>query len=94
MAKRSISDLRDRVLDEQDRQAQEQAMKGVYDPQTDTLTIELTAGKVAESDESRPEVILDYDEHGNLLGLEVLNASRRVDQTRSVQRGGEAASPA
>ncbi len=56
-----------------------------YDPLKDTLTIELKAGKVAESDESNPSVILDFDEHGDLLGLEVLDASKRVDQTRTVQ---------
>lgn len=60
-------------------------MKVNYDPETDTLTIELKAGQVAESDESRPGVILDFDEHGDLLGLEILDASRRVDRTQSVE---------
>ena len=60
-------------------------MKVNYDPETDTLTIELKAGKVAESDESKPGVILDFDKKGNLLGLEILDASKRVDQTRTVQ---------
>jgi uncharacterized protein YuzE len=60
-------------------------MKVNYDPETDTLTIELKAGQVAESDESKPGVILDFDKHGNLLALEILDASLRVDETRSVQ---------
>jgi uncharacterized protein YuzE len=60
-------------------------MKVNYDPETDTLTIELKAGQVAESDESRPGIILDFDEKGDLLGLEILDASKRVDQTRTVQ---------
>ena len=60
-------------------------MKVHYDRETDTLTIELKAGKVAESDESKPGVILDFDEKGNLLGLEILDASKRVDQTQTVQ---------
>lgn len=60
-------------------------MKVNYDSHTDTLTIELKAGKVAESEESKPGVILDFDERGDLLGLEILDASKRVDQTRSVQ---------
>jgi uncharacterized protein YuzE len=50
-------------------------MKVNYDPQTDTLAIELKAGKVAESDESKPGVILDFDDKGNLLGLGILDAS-------------------
>lgn len=60
-------------------------MKVNYDPETDTLTIELKAGEVAESDESKPGVILDFDAKGDLLGLEILDASQRVDQTRTVQ---------
>lgn len=60
-------------------------MKVKYDPETDTLTIELKAGKVAESDESKPGIILDFNDKGDLLGLEILDASTRVDQTQSVQ---------
>jgi len=60
-------------------------MKVNYDPETDTLTIELKAGKVVESDESKPGIILDFDKKGDLLGLEILDASKRVDQTRTVE---------
>ena len=60
-------------------------MKVIYDPRTDTLTIELRSGKVAESDESKPGVILDFDQQGHLLGLEILDASKSVDETRTVQ---------
>ena len=54
-------------------------MKVEYDGETDTLTITLHAGVVAESDEDKPGVVLDYDEAGNLLSIEVLDASQRVE---------------
>ncbi len=60
-------------------------MKATYDPKTDTLSFELKSGPVAESDEDKPGVILDYDEHGDLMGIEVLDASKRVAETRTMQ---------
>jgi len=60
-------------------------MKAVYDPRTDTLTLELKPGPVAESDEDKPGVILDYDAAGNLVGIEILDASKRVAGVRTMQ---------
>ena len=54
-------------------------MKASYDSHTDTLSLFLkTNAKVVESDEARPGVILDYDADGNLVSLEILDASTRV----------------
>jgi uncharacterized protein YuzE len=55
-------------------------MRVVYDIQIDTLTIILSEAPVAESDEDRPGIILDYDADGNVVSLEIPNASRRVVQ--------------
>jgi len=60
-------------------------MKATYDAKTDTLTFELKPGPVAESDEDKPGVILDYDAEGNLIGIEVLDASKRVAEARTMQ---------
>jgi len=61
-------------------------MKVTYDPGTDTLTVILKPeASVAESDEDQPGVILDYDDEGNLVSLEILDASKRVTETRKVE---------
>jgi uncharacterized protein YuzE len=60
-------------------------MKVIYDRDTDTLTVTLTDAPVAESDEDKPGVILDYDDAGNLVALEILDASRRVSTPTSIE---------
>lgn len=62
-------------------------MKVLYDQETDTLTVLFREVPVAESDEDKPGVILDYDGEGNLVSLEILDASRRVEEPQSVTLG-------
>ena len=54
-------------------------MKVIYDRDTDSLTIIFTETPIVESDEDKPGVVLDYDADGNLVSLEILDASRRVN---------------
>jgi uncharacterized protein YuzE len=60
-------------------------VKVIYDKETDTLSIILREGKVAESDEAREGLILDYDKAGRLLSLELLDASEQVHAPQSVE---------
>lgn len=54
-------------------------MKVTFDQRTDTVTILFRDGaQIAESEDNKPGFILDYDDDGNLVSLEVLDASRRV----------------
>ncbi len=54
-------------------------MKVIYDPEVDVLRIIFSGAPIDESDEDKPGVILDYDNEGNVVGMEVLNASKRIE---------------
>jgi uncharacterized protein YuzE len=59
-------------------------MKVTYDPEVDVLRILFRDAPIEESDEDKPGVIIDYDKDGNMIGLEVLNASQRMENPRGV----------
>jgi uncharacterized protein YuzE len=59
-------------------------MKIEYDPKADAMYIRLKAGTVAESDEVRPGVVLDFDAEGKVLGIEMLDVSLRTDNPREL----------
>ncbi len=54
-------------------------MRADYDREVDILTVIFSDAPVEESEEVKPGVILDYDAAGNVVGLEILDASRRVE---------------
>jgi uncharacterized protein YuzE len=54
-------------------------MKLDYFPDTDSLYIELAAHTSVESREVSDGIVLDYDSHGNLVGIDIDNASTKVD---------------
>jgi len=53
-------------------------MRVRYDREVDILYIRLTETKIEESDEERPGTIIDYDADGMIVGIEILNASKRM----------------
>ena len=63
----------------------EDGMKVTYDPEVDVLRIILSSAPIEESDEEKPGVILDYDKDGNIVGLEILDASKRMENPRSLE---------
>ena len=57
-----------------------------YDKQTDTLTVHLSdTAKVFESDEQSPDVIVDFDKDGNIVGFEILRASQRIGDPLTIK---------
>ena len=59
-------------------------MRVQYDPSADAMYIRLADGTVADSDEVREGVVLDYDSAGKVLGIELLNVSKRADNPREM----------
>ncbi len=60
-------------------------MKVTCDSEVDVLRVLFRDTPIEESDEDKPGVILDYDKEENIVGLEVLNASQRVENPRGVE---------
>jgi len=60
-------------------------MKIIYDPEIDVLRITFSNAPIEESDEEKPGIILDFDKSGNVVGMEVLDASKRMENPRAVE---------
>jgi uncharacterized protein YuzE len=60
-------------------------MKVKYDKQTDILYIRLSDIAIDESDEDKDGIILDYSANGQLVGIEVLNASKTTIEPSKVE---------
>ena len=59
-------------------------MKVTYNQEMDVLRILFSQAAIEESDEDKPGIILDYDTDGNIVGLEVLDASKRMEDPRAL----------
>ncbi|MBI5632571.1 MAG: DUF2283 domain-containing protein [Nitrospirae bacterium] len=60
-------------------------MKITYDPEVDVMRIVFSSSPIEESDEEKPGVILDFDKAGNVVGMEILDASKRMENPRTVE---------
>ncbi len=54
-------------------------MKLNYYPETDSLYIDLAEKTSVESREVSEGVVLDYDADGNIVGIDIDNASRKLE---------------
>ncbi|MCC6801798.1 MAG: DUF2283 domain-containing protein [Anaerolineae bacterium] len=61
----------------------DKAVRIKYDAQVDILRIRLGDTAIEESAEIEPGVIVDYDETGNIVGLEILDASDIVQNPKT-----------
>ena len=52
-------------------------MKFSYDKKIDALYIRFNKDRIVESDQLAENIIIDYDKSGRIIGLEVLDASKK-----------------
>jgi uncharacterized protein YuzE len=62
-------------------------MKLTYHPDTDSLYIDLSERVSVESREISTGIVLDYDEHGTLVGIDIDNASDKVHLSELTVKG-------
>lgn len=56
-------------------------VKLTYDPDADALYVELRDAPIAVSRDLGPGVVADLDDAGDIIGIEVLRARRRIDNS-------------
>lgn len=54
-------------------------MRIEYYPETDSLYIDLSEKPSVDSQEIAEGIVLDFDEKGNIVGIDIDNASKKVD---------------
>ncbi len=57
-------------------------MKLHYDPETDSLYIDLSASLSSDSKEISEGLVADYDDHGRIVGLDIQHASKSLDLSK------------
>jgi len=59
-------------------------MKVIFDPETDTLSLIFREDKIAESDEVREGIIIDYSKEGKIVSMEILDASEQISEPKGI----------
>jgi len=61
-------------------------MKINYDEKTDSLSITFKSNdKIVESDEAKPGIISDYNQAGELVSMEILDASKHISEAKKIE---------
>jgi len=60
-----------------------------YDAQSDTLVIRFSDTAIEESDELEDGLIVDYDAAGNVVGFELMDASKIVNRVGELSQVGK-----
>ncbi|MCW9708914.1 DUF2283 domain-containing protein [Fodinibius salsisoli] len=55
-----------------------------FDKETDIVYLRFTDADIVESDEDKPGIIIDYDKDGNVVGIEMLEASKKMKKPGSL----------
>ncbi len=63
----------------------ESTMKVKYDKDMDVLYISFNENKIKESDEGKPGIVLDYDKQGIIVGIEILDASKKMKYPTKIE---------
>jgi len=53
-------------------------MKLHFDERADAIYLRLDDSKIIESEEVSPGIVLDFNEHNQVVGIEILNVKNRV----------------
>jgi len=59
-------------------------MKIKYDKEVDVMYIRFSDDNIKESNEEKPGIIIDYNDEGSIVAIEVLNASTKMESPNSV----------
>ncbi|MEW6214683.1 MAG: DUF2283 domain-containing protein [Nitrospirota bacterium] len=59
-------------------------MRVIFDPETDTLSLIFREEKIAESDEVREGIIIDYSKDGKIVSMEILDASEQISEPQGI----------
>jgi len=56
-------------------------MRVHFDQASDAIYFRLDDSKIVESEEVKPGIVLDFNEQNQVVGVEILNAGKRVPES-------------